>query len=313
MRKVASVLVDKAFRLRARANADLVSLLRQEVRDIPPALHDRTNVNDSWQQNIDELKNHIQNDDVGRFLRWNVVQRTMVVLNPPYVAAELGALRASDLWESRWMPAIQEDACGAPVPYLSYPKSSGNLIHNAFHVQQFEKHTGTSVDELQTVIEFGGGYGSMCRLFHRLGFRGTYIIYDLPAFSALQRYFLRSTGVLDTHDQACSVHCLSDLTRLNDVMAERSGRKNSLFLATWSLSEAPLDVRASFEPHIRECDHHLIAYQRVFSGIDNVAYFDALPTAMGTLDWQTTPISHFPNREHFYSWGSPQAPSARPG
>ena len=45
------------------------------------------------------------------------------------------------------------------------------------------------------IVEFGGGYGSMCRLLHKLGFSGQYFIYDLPEFVALQRYFLKSIGM----------------------------------------------------------------------------------------------------------------------
>jgi hypothetical protein len=45
------------------------------------------------------------------------------------------------------------------------------------------------------IIEFGGGFGSMCRLVHALGFRGQHIIFDLPPVWALQRYYLRLHGI----------------------------------------------------------------------------------------------------------------------
>ena len=40
------------------------------------------------------------------------------------------------------------------------------------------------------LIEFGGGYGSMCRLIKNMGYEVFYIIYDLKHLNLIQEYFL---------------------------------------------------------------------------------------------------------------------------
>ena len=60
------------------------------------------------------------------------------------------------------------------------------------HLALFEETTGSKIDTLELIFEFGGGYGSMCRLAHNLGFNQAYIIFDLQPFSALQNYYLSS-------------------------------------------------------------------------------------------------------------------------
>jgi hypothetical protein len=77
------------------------------------------------------------------------------------------------------------------MPAAVLPGSSGTLIHHAYHLHRFETVTGRFLLELQEIIEFGGGYGSMARLLARLGYRGRYHIHDLPEFAALQRFYLR--------------------------------------------------------------------------------------------------------------------------
>ncbi len=111
-----------------------------------------------------------------------------------FARVELHALRKSERWDV-WRRAIGEQAAGLPFPCLFYPLSSSNAIHHGYHLYRFETQTGVGIQEFGTIVEFGGGYGSLCRLAHRLGFRGKYIIFDLPEQCALQRYYLSSIGI----------------------------------------------------------------------------------------------------------------------
>ena len=51
-------------------------------------------------------------------------------------------------------------------------------------LQSFEHLSGTP-----------GQPGAKSRLFFKMGFHGKYILYDLPQFSALQTYYLKSVGI----------------------------------------------------------------------------------------------------------------------
>jgi hypothetical protein len=54
---------------------------------------------------------------------------------------------------------------------------------------------GSCLHDADCIVEFGGGFGSMCRLIGALGFRGRYVIFDLPPVLALQRYYLGLHGI----------------------------------------------------------------------------------------------------------------------
>src|SRR5205085_1427466 len=120
--------------------------------------------------------------------------RTMFISNSATALKELRLLRRSSRWP-RWKSALRENAVGKPVPLLIRGSTSGIQVHHTYHIAQFEEATGAAIGDMRLIFEFGGGYGSMCRQAHLLGFRGKYVIFDLPEFSALQRYFLRSIGL----------------------------------------------------------------------------------------------------------------------
>jgi hypothetical protein len=49
------------------------------------------------------------------------------------------------------------------------------------------------VKDHEVIVEFGGGYGSMCRLIYQAGYMGSYIIYDFAHLNLIQDYYLKST------------------------------------------------------------------------------------------------------------------------
>jgi len=146
----------------------------------------------AWKANARRLGEKVFSDDPRRFLDWDVITESMFVSNEPYVDVEFHKLRQSNEWKNRWEKAVTETAVGCPAPFYLYPTSSGNLIHQAYHLLTFEEKTGADVRRYDLVVEFGGGYGSMCRLFFNQSFEGRYVLFDLPPFQALQQYFLRS-------------------------------------------------------------------------------------------------------------------------
>ena len=69
------------------------------------------------------------------------------------------------------------------------------MIFQAYHLCRFEEATGRPLASMPLIVEFGGGYGRLCQLAHDLGFRGTYVIFDLPEVAVLQRFYLRHVGI----------------------------------------------------------------------------------------------------------------------
>lgn len=259
-----------------------------------------------WINNMNRLFDLVHDEDPRRFLHWDVIQKAMFITNAMYVLIELSFLKKQSTWSSKLKPALEEDKTGAPIPYWTYPSSSGNLIHHAYHIGQLESNMGIDVSKLEYIVECGGGYGSMCRLVRNLGFKGTYVIYDLPHFSALQKYYLQSVGIKVFEEDpgkepGMSVRLETDIDRLKAIIGD-SGDLKSLFLATWSLSEMPLELRTLIAPLFSSFNHVYFAYQTAFEEVNNVEYFQEIQKKQNGFNWKVWEVASLPT--HYYMAGT---------
>jgi hypothetical protein len=276
-----------------------IEQLRKEVEQLPSLGEPPSDSSAAalWHDFRRRLRRSLAGEDPRRFTEWDVIVQTMYVDNPPYIPQELNPLKDSPQWPSRWKPALREDAAGCPARSRWRPTSSGNLIHHAYHLFRAEPVLGRQVRDFSHIIEFGGGYGSFCRLAWRLGFRGRYVIFDFPEFSALQRYFLRGVGVpLAEPGKPSGAHCISEL---DNLAVEAPGC--DLFVALWSISETSLDLRRRVLATVAGAGHFLMAGQSRVGEADNIAFFDQWTAAHSHLQWSNLPIAHMPG--NFYLIG----------
>jgi hypothetical protein len=89
---------------------------------------------------------------------------------------------------------LAEDPVGAP-PTVEVPgtsiRTSPNTVHQVHHLLRYEEATGRRVRDADTVVEWGGGFGSLMRMLVRLhGGDPTCVIIDTPVFAALQWLYL---------------------------------------------------------------------------------------------------------------------------
>jgi hypothetical protein len=128
------------------------------------------------------------------------------------------------------------------------------------------------------IFEFGGGYGTMCKLFHNLGFRGKYLIFDLPVFSALQTFYLKAAG-LTVHSveefkaAENGVLAISDQGQLKDLLGRIGESSRAMFIATRSVSEIPILERGFFLSLLRPFEAFLIYYSHTYREVDNTEFF----------------------------------------
>jgi hypothetical protein len=307
--------LEKILLARRRSRVSLLSTeharYARELRIAFSKIVDASDPSSSWHANVRELQRWVSSSDPYSFLRWGVIRKTMFVGWSAYVIKELREL-AHDLgWHERWRSLIREDNAGLPGRFPLHWSSSGNRIHHAYHLLRFERATKRSLGDFGWVVEFGGGYGSMCRLISKAGFRGRYIIYDLPHFSALQRYYLLCCGGTEISAQGgpadsvslgqCVVTFMSDAQRFREALESRNFGNNGLFVATWSLSEAPLAQRVVGEHALRSASAALIAYQEQFDGVDNRAYFTDVARFRKDLDWRWEEIAHLPSSHYLFA------------
>ena len=293
-------------------NAAITADLKKTISGIAGVNPGKAAVNDAWLSNIDKLCQRILATDPADFVQWDVISRTMVVGNADFVPGELAFLQGLPDWETRWKNVLKESLVGNPVLYDGFPGSSGNLIHQAYHLAHFEQKTGEKISDCSFVLEFGGGYGSMCRLVRSLGFKGRYVIFDLPPLSALQRYVLRMNGIPAEHSAEAAakdpgtVICASGLEMLKQLLAGRPEADKAAFIATWSLSESPVPLRREILPLLKGFRHFLVAYQGLFGEVDNDAFFKEWAASLPGTAWHQWKIPHLPNqryRDNFYLMG----------
>jgi hypothetical protein len=248
----------------------------------------------------------VRSQDPSRFLQWDVVNEQMFVSNAEYVEHELRYLKGLPDWGLRWRPAVRESSLGAPTPLWKFPASSGNLVHHAYHLARFEEATRVDIGRLATIVEFGGGYGSLCCLAHRLAFRGRYILFDLPPFAGLQRFYLAGLGlrVIDQGTPGQTEHgilCLIDLGELDNALAGVTNLNRSI----WCLSETPVFVRQRVLVSVERFGCFLFAYGRDFGEVDKVRFFQDWSRSRTAVRWRLEPIAHMAGQSS-YLFGSRQ-------
>jgi hypothetical protein len=120
----------------------LIKKLREEIIQLPPLQNDSSAASNEWIANRSTIRSLLLRKNPRTFLNWDVIRHTMFVEGTqPYVMKELEHLQRSNHWKDRYELAIRETSVGHPERYAHYKISSGNLIHNAYSLCQFEEHT----------------------------------------------------------------------------------------------------------------------------------------------------------------------------
>ncbi len=249
--------------------ADNSEALREAFRHLPPI--DGASF---WDKKRQELRDKVASEPANRFLTWPTITSTMFVGNAPYIEAEFAALPQGNL--------LLDPGFGAPV--LHWSGSSGNFIHQAYHLYQWQQKTGQSIGDMQSIVEFGAGYGVMALIAHRLGFAGQYYIYDLPEFALLQQYYL--SNVLD------DIRHITWSTRRRLLTCD-------LMIACHSLSEMPLDERRLDDIRAKS---YLFVYHGEHEGVDNLTYFAEFAEGKPGYRWQQWATEYPANQ--FYMVGA---------
>lgn len=250
---------------------------------------------DFWNQSRKRVLEHLVKHDLNTFHHWPVLRETMIVYNTDYVYKEYSEI-VSAPGADRWQNVFVENLVGSPVAAPFLRSTSENLLHHCYHVFKFETTTDKKVNSFGSILEFGGGYGSMCRVVNKLGFSGNYVIFDLPEFTLLQKFFLRNVGftVCESYEEYKKnggIYCTSNISELDESY--------DLMIATWSISEVPLELREKIFG--KDIKNFLVAFQDTFFDINNNEYFTDLMVRKNK-QWNTWKISHLYG-EQFYLMG----------
>lgn len=297
---------------RRPADPALVAQLRADAAELSEAARggDAIVADTLWEAKRAELRHLLATADPDAFMRWPGVRTTMVKRGHRPVGVELRQMRRRADWPERWRPALREMTLGRPRPFPRLPTTSANALHLAYHLSRFEEATGVRPETAPFILEFGGGYGGMCRLLHRLGFRGLYVIFDLPELGALQRFYLGHARIpvatWNGHAPSSGVVTASALDDLPALLGARP-RGPGLFIATWSLGETPAALREPMLSLMSSFDAVLLGYTAQFREIDNRAAFGRWRRDLPGLAWQELALPHLGKAEWYLFGARPAA------
>lgn len=257
---------------------------RNELLQSIKKLNDKkTDDNSAWGRYKQRLRIYILNNNPKNFLRWDPIVVSMFYGGNK---CELDYLMKNN-WD-KWSQVVMETGVGNPPKFKYYKKSSGNLIHTAHNLSFLVDRYKIDVRKINKITEFGAGYGAMAKLIDDLKFNGKYTIFDIPEFLALQKYYLRSTNTKGNFD------FIDQIEKLGDPNPD-------IFIALWSLSESPLEIRSKFLKKIGKPKYVLIGYQENFEAVDNIKYFEEYRKNNREYDWVDGEIAHLP--KNYYLTG----------
>jgi hypothetical protein len=273
----------------------------EELYQALEAAAGRASVDGEWATFATEIGSALKGDGVDRFLRLPPIAKTVHPRIRSAGRRYVAYMHQSARFSTRIQQALTESPVGMPLVNPHYPFSSPVLVQHGYHLIRLLESTDIDLAQLRLVVDFGGGYGSFFRLLRNLGYRDPYLICDLPVMCALQRFYLRNVFPTGPATEAPE-----NLRWQSDNIAEALKRLTaehtpSLFVATWSLSETPLNVRTEIAPVLAGFDYILCAYQRAFGSHDNVQYFTSLEKAMPQFNWRHAECPVY--RNNFYLIG----------
>jgi len=260
---------------------------------------------DEWAAFSAAISSALQKQGADRFLRLPPIAKTVHSRQRSLAPRYLSYLLRSAHFTPALQKALTESPVGQPLVNPYYPWSSPLLVQHGYHVVRLLEATDFDLARVRLVTDFGGGYGSFCRLLRNLGYRQRYLICDLPVMCALQRFYLRNVFPSGADEQPPeNVQWLSGDMQAT-LRRESAQASPALFVATWSLSESPLAVRKEVAPVLPGYAYVLCAYQRTFGVYDNREYFTALAESLPQFDWQHAECPVYPN--NFYLIGRNRA------
>lgn len=233
---------------------------------------DNKNLNKTHLEFNSQLLSILKNFNIKKFLRINFIQKMFFLHNRLFVFWELQELKKNRNWKF-YQRLLIEDDVGDPIRYFLYPKSSGNQINHVYHLNVLSNEMSLNLKKnVKKIFEFGGGYGCMARIFSKINRNIKYNCFDTPNVSLLQYYYLKHNNLNVGFTKNKKIFLTSNLNKIQ--------KENDLFIANWSLSEAPLSFRKNFVKIISKSKYVLISFQEKFEDIDNYIFFNKLRTKL---------------------------------
>lgn len=205
------------------------------------------------------------------FLRQPVISRTVHPNQQELANKYLVELSEGKFSRENILPRLYDLPIGDPYVCENFPLASTMSMQHAYYISIIRDNLGVFIPDgkIDHITELGGGYGNFCRIVYGLGYTGDYSIADFPEMHSIQRHFLSYGCETQINNKLIEFKSLSD----KEILPKSS---KSLFMATFSLSEMPLQSRLEVEEIYQHFGYLFFAYNSFFGVEDNEIYFSEL-------------------------------------
>ena len=201
-------------------------------------------VHETWWEFSEKIKNEVLINPFFGFFRSPAIMETMTGLH--YKKNHKKLIDAvSREFKEKTSELLKEDACGEPLLLrdCKYKTSFTRIMHcyQAAKIQEI-----ADLNKSKMIIEWGGGYGGLCRIAKKINPKISYVIVDLPCSIALQYLYLStvlsedSVEIFDGKNINEEKITLVPSTELKKIPQSYSA---DIFLSSWALSESSSDAQ----------------------------------------------------------------------
>jgi hypothetical protein len=281
----------------------LSTYLKKKIKYLKSNKNIRTRTHIIFNKNVIDV---LKNKKLINFLRQPFIQKMFFTHNRLFIYNELRELREDKKNWNRWENLLNEDTVGDPIRYFLYLKSSGNRIRQVYHLKKFTDYADIDVKSIKNIIEVGGGYGCMARIFSKINKSCNYLIFDTEEVNCLQYYYLKLNKLnVKFETIKANFNLTKSIILLKKKLLTNSG--NSLFIANWSISEMPLRLREKIFKYIFNVNYILLSFQDKFENINNIKYFKKIKIDLEQRNFnvEISPLKHYNNaifntNKHYY-------------
>jgi len=197
-----------------------------------------------WKQNEQEIERNFLNNFNYSFLNNRIIRMAMFMdyggeqqeYEIKYLEERLNKNTLSQL--------LKESPVGHPTLTDFDYKTSHNSIHHLCHLIKFSEKADVDLEKTNNIVEWGGGYGNLARIFLKINPSATYTIIDLPIFSFIQALYLTAVFgyekvnlLLNTKD-TIKPGKINIIPLDKKVLENMSFEQPDIFISTWALSES---------------------------------------------------------------------------
>lgn len=195
-----------------------------------------------WEEYNSRVEKEMLPVPIFSFLRIPEIMYSMFSTGGGKLMREELAYLKSKYQDEKLKELLEEDYVGEPLLLDKTYLTSHNRIHHLYHITQFIDKTKVKMDSISTIVEWGGGYGNMAKLWWLLKEKEmTYVMIDTPLFSMLQWIYLST--VLGKSNVNLLIKNSDKIKKGKINIVSLSMLKNitihgDLFVSTWALSES---------------------------------------------------------------------------